>query len=160
MQTIFKEIKLLECFHLHVLTINIMRRSDIGPGLCVYWIDNSTASANRHPKIMLVVRSELNSAVCGLKWNQGLSEPAEPLNGCHLSLSHCFILSLSLSSALLLLLFSSLPPLCFKSDSNISLQILIGNFLVLPVQLFTINYCYKGDLKNPPWLDPSQDLKS
>jgi len=35
MQTIFKEIKLLECFHLHVLTINIMRRSDIGPGLCV-----------------------------------------------------------------------------------------------------------------------------
>lgn len=49
MQTIFKEIKLPECFHLHVLTITIMSRSDIGPGLCVCSIDNSAASVNSLP---------------------------------------------------------------------------------------------------------------
>lgn len=63
MQTIFKEIKLPECFHLHVLTINIMRRSDIDPDCVSVRIDNSAASANSLLcKIMLAVKSVLN---CG-----------------------------------------------------------------------------------------------
>lgn len=36
----------------------------LDPDCVSAWIDNSTASANRRPKIRLVVRSVLNSEVC------------------------------------------------------------------------------------------------
>lgn len=40
----------------------------LDPDCVSAWIDNSTASANRRPKIRLVVRSVLNSEVCMAFW--------------------------------------------------------------------------------------------
>lgn len=77
---------------------------------------------------MLVVRSGW-TLQCGLKWNPGLGEPAEPLNklsSVSFTLFHSLSLLSSPSSPSLFLP----PSLMFQSDSNISVQILIGNFLV------------------------------
>lgn len=112
-------------------------------------IDNSTASANRRPKIMLVVRSELNSAMWAKMksrawWTCWVTEwlTSLSLTFCHshppfLSFSPSFSFSLSSSPSLFPPPPASLP-LCFKSNNNISVQILIWNFLVFPRATFMV----------------------
>lgn len=125
-------------------------------------VDNSTASANRRPKIMLVVRSELNSAIWAKMksrawWTCWVTEWLTSV-----SFTLCVVVCLSQSLSLSYSFHPSLPSIYFlKNNNNISVHKLTLSFwngenshwklFSLPQCNFSWykNWCYKGGLKEP-----------